>query len=128
MAIDVPLDQDYEQELAEAWNDIDGEELYPEMERKARALQMEWCRTMNVHEKRPIDVCVDKTKKPPIKVKWIDHNKGDRQNMSVWSTLVAKQINTGKETRSVRGDAATRGFADAAIGDGHWEQVQGVDV
>ena len=51
----------------------------------------------NVCEKRPIKECVEKTKKPPIKVKWIDHNKGDRQNMNVRSRLVAKQNRTGKE-------------------------------
>ena len=58
---------------------------------------MEWYRKMNVYEKRPSEECFEKTKKPPIKVKWIDHNTGDRQNVNVGSRLVAKQINTGKE-------------------------------
>ena len=34
---------------------------------------------MNLYEKRPIQECFEKTKKPLIKVKRVDHNKGDRQ-------------------------------------------------
>ena len=37
MAKDVPLEEDYEQELIEAWDDIDGQELNPETVKKARA-------------------------------------------------------------------------------------------
>ena len=33
--------------------------------------------------------------RPPIKVKWVDRNKGDREHMDGRSRLVAKQINTG---------------------------------
>ena len=54
MAMHVPLEENYEQELVEAWDDIDGPELEPEMVRKARALDMERCRKMNVYKKRPI--------------------------------------------------------------------------
>ena len=36
MAMDVPLEEDYEQELIEAWDDIDGQELNPETVKKAR--------------------------------------------------------------------------------------------
>ena len=42
MAIDVPFEEDYEQKLAEAWGYIDGQELEPEVVKKARALEMEW--------------------------------------------------------------------------------------
>ena len=97
MAIDVPIEEDYDQELADAWDDIDGHDLDPETVKKARALQMDWYRKMNVHEKGPIEECFEKTKKPPIKVKWDDRNKGDRQHMNVRSRLVAKQIHTGRE-------------------------------
>ena len=52
MAMDVPIEEDHEQELAEAWDDIDGQELEPEVVRKARALEMEWYRKMEcVREK-----------------------------------------------------------------------------
>ena len=50
MAMNVPIDEDNDQELAEVWDDIDGQELEPEVVRKARALDMKWCRKMNVYE------------------------------------------------------------------------------
>ena len=87
MAIDVPADEE----------EYDGQELDPETVKKARALQMEWYRKMNVYEKRPIEECFDKTTRPPIKVKWVDHSRGDRHNVNVRSRLLTKQINTGKE-------------------------------
>ena len=55
--------------MVEVWDDIDGQELEPAVVRKARALEMEWCRKVNVYEKRPTEGCFEKTKKPPIKVK-----------------------------------------------------------
>ena len=79
MAMYVPTQEDHEDELTEAWDDIDGQQLDPEVVRKARAPEMEWCRKMIVFEKRPIEECFEKTWKPPIRVKWVDHNKGDRQ-------------------------------------------------
>ena len=68
MAMDVPAEEDYEQELVEAWGDIDGQELDPKTVKKARDLEMEWYRKMKVYEKRPIEECFEKTKRPPIKV------------------------------------------------------------
>ena len=97
MAMDVPIEEDYEQKLAEAWDYIDGQELEPEVVKKARALEMEWYWKMNVHEKGPTEECFEETKKPPIKVKRVDRNKRDRQHMNVTSRLVTKQINTSKE-------------------------------
>ena len=48
-AMYVPIEEDYEQEMAEAWRDIDGQELDPEAVRKARALEMKWSTKMNVY-------------------------------------------------------------------------------
>ena len=92
------------------------------MVRKARALEMEWYRKMNVYEKRPIEECFEKTKQPSIKVKWVDRNKGDRQHVNVRSRLVAKQINTSKEQGAVRSDATIRGIADASVSNGHRDE------
>ena len=63
---------------------------------------------VNAHEKRSIEEVFEKTKKPPIKVKWVDHNRGDRHNVNVRSRVVAKQINTVKEEGFIRGNAAAR--------------------
>ena len=54
-------------------------------------------RKMRLYEKRPIEKCFEKTQKPHFKVKWIDHNNRDSQNMNVRSRLLAKQMDTGKE-------------------------------
>ena len=59
MAMDVSMEEACEQELTEAWDDIGGQELDPETVEKARALEMEWYRNMNVYEKE----CFEKTKK-----------------------------------------------------------------
>ena len=45
------IEEDYEHKLAEALDGIDGQELEPEVARKARALEMQRYRKMNVYEK-----------------------------------------------------------------------------
>ena len=95
MKMDLRAEEDCEQELMEACDDIDGQELDSEL--VARALAMEWYTKINVYEKRPIEECFEKTERPPIRVKSVDRNEGDRQHMNVRSRQVAKQINTGKE-------------------------------
>ena len=47
-------------------------------------------------------------------------------NLKVQAGDKANQHRQG--IRFVRGGAAHRGFADAAISDSHWKQAQGVDV
>ena len=125
--MDEPIEDDYEQELAETWDDIDGQDFEPEVVRKARALEMEWYRKTNVFEETHRRVLredqetvhqgeVDR----PQQMRQIKHER------DVEAGGKADQYTQG--TRFVRGNAATRGFADAAISDGHWEQAQGVDV
>ena len=94
--MDVPAEEDYQQEPMEAWDDIHGQELDRATVKKACALEMGWYRKMNVYEMRPIEECFDKTNGPPIKMKWVDLNEGDRHNVNVRSSLVAEQINTRK--------------------------------
>ena len=125
MAMDVPIDENYELKLAEASDYIDGQEVEPEVVKKARALEMEWHWKMNVHEKRPKEECFEETKRPPIKVKRVDRNKRDRQHMNVRSRLVTKQINTSKEQGFFAANPA-RGDPDASVSNGCWKQAQGV--
>ena len=110
MVMDVPIKEDFEQELARAWDDIDGQELDPETVKKARAVETEWCWKMNVYVTRPVEECFEKTKKtkkPPNKVEWVDHNKGDRQKVNVRSRLGSKADQHRQGTRVVRGNAVT---------------------
>ena len=69
MAMDVPLEEDYEKELAEAWDDIGGQELDPEV----GMVQADECVREETHRG-----VLDKTKKPPIKVKWMNHNQREQ--------------------------------------------------
>ena len=45
-----------------------------------------------VYVKVPIQRCVAETGKPPIKVRWIDINKGDAEKSNYRSRSVAKEI------------------------------------
>ena len=65
--------------------------------KKARALEIERYRKMNVYEKRPSEKCFEKTKKPPTKVKWTDHNTGRQTKRERGIEARAKQISTRKE-------------------------------
>ena len=47
-----------------------------------------------IREETHREECFERTKKPPVKVKWVDRNQGERHHMNVRSRLVAKQINT----------------------------------
>ena len=82
---------------------------------------------MHVHDKRPIEECFEKTKKPFIKVKWIAHKRVDKTQHECEVEAGGKADQHRQGTRLVRGDATARNFADAAISDGHWKQAQGVD-
>ena len=53
-------------------------------------------RNHNVYEKVPLEECHQKTGKAPIKVKWVDINKGDEINKEYRSRLVAKEIKRDK--------------------------------
>ena len=91
--MNVPVEEDYQQELEEAMDDSDGQEVDPQAVKKARALEIKCDRKTRVYEKRLIQERSEKTKKPPIQVK-CDHNKGDRHKLNLRSRLLAKQNNT----------------------------------
>ena len=100
---------------------LDGQELDPETVRKARALEMDMVQEDACVREGPFEECFEKTTRPPTKVKRIDHNQSDRQNMNVWSSLVAKRIN-----RFVRDDApleASRMLPSATVA-GHKHKVR----
>ena len=49
---------------------------------------------MGVYEKVSVDEAFKITDKPPIAVRWVDVNKGDRVNPKYRSRLVAKEFST----------------------------------
>ena len=119
MALDVPIEEDYEQELAETWDDIEGQEFEPDILRKASALDTERYEKMNVFEKRSTEEYSEETNKPLSKVKWVDRSKGD--------TTHECEVEAGGKTNQHRhGTRIFRsGFADATVSNGHWNRAQG---
>ncbi len=80
-----------------AWDDISGEYLDPEKVKVARKAEMEYYRKMGVYRRVPLRECIEKTGKPPIGVRWVDINKGDRKSPLYRSRLVAKQFKKFKD-------------------------------
>ena len=72
----------------QAWDDITGQELDTGKVIEARRLEVEYYEKMKVLSRVHRDVCWQKTGRPPLKARWIDHDKGDRYR----SRWVAKQF------------------------------------
>jgi hypothetical protein len=85
-----------EEEEAQAWDDVTGEELDGNMVKEARQEEIREVKKHTVYTKVPIKDCWDKTGKGPIKTRWIDINKGDKVHPNYRSRFVAKDFNTEK--------------------------------
>ena len=79
-----------------AWDDVTGAELDPAQVKSARVDEIKYIRKMRLYTKVDKVECWNKTGKMPIKVRWIDINKGDVKDPNYRSRLVAKEINTYK--------------------------------
>ena len=90
------VEEDYDQQLETAWDDVSGSELDPQSVKKARAEEIEYVNKMKLYTKVLIAECLKTIGKRPIAVRWIDINKGDKINPNYRSRLVAKEINTYK--------------------------------
>jgi hypothetical protein len=75
---------------------MSGEELDAEGVRKAGEKEMEEFRKRGVYVKVPLEECHRETGKEPIGTRWVDVNKGDRENPEYRSRLVAQEINAGR--------------------------------
>ena len=60
--------------------------------KKAREQEMETFKKFGVYKKRPIKECWEETGRGPIKVKWVNINKGDAEKEEYRSRLVAMEI------------------------------------
>ena len=81
----------------EAWDDVDGTALDPCKVKLARAEEIAHYKKMNTFKLVPLKECTDCTGRPPIQVKWVDHNKGDSLRPVYISRLVAEQFNEGRD-------------------------------
>ena len=77
------------------WDDLSGQPLDWELTQAARREEIECIHTMGVYRKVPISECLKRTGRRPIGTRWVDVNKGDRDNPKVRSRLVAQELNQG---------------------------------
>ncbi len=71
------LDSVVIEEDEEFWDNTSGQPLDPSLVRKARIEEMEEVRKHTVYHKVPLEKCWEATGKRPMKVRWVDLNKGD---------------------------------------------------
>ena len=71
------------------WDEVSNKLLDKEGVIAARLDEIQQIRHHNVYEKVPLSECHQNTGKSPIKVKWVDINKGDEINKEYRSRLVA---------------------------------------
>ena len=74
------------------WDDTTGRELKKELVEAARAEELATVRSMKVWTKVAREECLRITGKPPIKLRWVDINKGDDEDPKYRSRIVAKEI------------------------------------
>ena len=77
---------------AEFFDEISGEALPPELVRAARKEELEYVKQMNVYTEVPVEECIRSTGRKPISVKWVDVDKGDKENRNVRSRIVAREL------------------------------------
>ena len=59
------------------WDDVRGGWLETDRIKKAREEEMKFVRQRKVYDRMPWQEALQKTGKPPIKLRWVDTNKGD---------------------------------------------------
>ena len=73
-------------------DDITGQPLDPILCRAARKKEMDYVKSKGLWAKRAVKECWERTRGPPVTVRWVEVNKGDDQNPNIRSRLVARQI------------------------------------
>ena len=63
-----------------AWDDVAGRESDRDLVLEARRLEIEYYRQHEVNEKVPISECIQKARKAPLGIRWLDVDKGDETN------------------------------------------------
>ena len=89
-------EENIDEELETAWDDVSGAALDPSEVKRARAEEVAYIRKMKLYNKVPIEECYAKTGNGSFFVRWIDISKGDSLNPNYRSRLVAREISTCK--------------------------------
>ena len=87
-------DPDGDDDEPDAVDDVHGGALPPDLVRQARAEELRYVHRRKIYGYSTRDECFRKTRRPPLKLKWIDTNKGGRARelMLIRSRLVATEI------------------------------------
>ena len=114
------------------WDDMSGKELRGDLVRAARAEEIETIRKMRVWVKVDREQCFRETGRPPIKLRWVDVNKGDEARPNHRSRIdeqQARPVRSHSAHRAYRvpyltsGEQSEKEETDAADGPGHQEGV-----
>ena len=76
------------------WDDMSGKELKADLVETAREEEIATVKKMHVWVKVDREQCFRETGRPPIKLRWVDVNKGDCSKPNYRSRIVAKEIKT----------------------------------
>ena len=105
----------------EAFDDVTGQALRPELMIKARKDEIDYFRSLGVFEKVDAQECWSVTGKAPIGVRWVDINKGDSSNPN-YREAGCQGVQYGGAHRTLRGNTAERVPADHAEQGRQWTQ------
>ena len=73
------------------WDNLSSEPLIPELVQQARREEINETLKHNIWEPELKSKCIEVTGKDPIKVRWVDINKGDSDNPEYRSRIVAME-------------------------------------
>ena len=90
-----PKEEEHEEELVQAWDDVSGQALDAREVKKARRVELEHANRKKVWEKTTREEARRRGWRI-IKTRWIDINKGDDRNPNYRSRLVGKEFNDGE--------------------------------
>ena len=88
------VDPEWEEQYVD---DVNGGILPRKEVEKAREVEMQYLHKQEVYTPVPIEQCFEDTGKPPIKVRWLDTNKGDPSHPNYRSRLVVKDVKAAKK-------------------------------
>ena len=86
------LIEQFDCELGEFWDDVNGGSLNKEKVLRAREEELGWVKEREVHVKRPLQECWGVTHRAPISLRWADTNKGDDEFENYRSRIVVREL------------------------------------
>ena len=88
-----PLDNVFEDDLpwCSFWDDENGASLKTDHVHEARKVELDWFRDHGVYDRRKISECLQHAGAKPIRLLWVDTNKGDDAKENCRSGLVVRE-------------------------------------